>query len=187
LIEGHGAPWKVTTLQDRCSFCCDSPEPKPPPAPPATCTTVCTEQTCIDLTGIAGYGGAFTDDLTDYIVWQACSVIPAPGDPYGGSYQSPATVLDVWYSMFKGLRGVYGYRTLMNIYNRVGGPFGKDIGYGFQNLSAWFKETDNNYFRHKNGNNYGSVVIVTGHEADRVYDTTPLKLPSSLTMWWAHP
>jgi hypothetical protein len=65
LIEGHGLPWWISTE----SNCCD----------------------VVDLTKISGYGGLNANgEITDYVIWQSCSVIPAPGDPYGGNYNSPA-------------------------------------------------------------------------------------------------
>ncbi len=122
----------------------------------------------------------------DYDVQCALFDIAAGGTQIGTTQTVPAVVvasglftvqLDFGVNAFPGAD-----RFLQIGVRPVGGG-----SYGFQNLSAWFKETDNNYFRHKNGYNYGSAVIVPGHEADRVYDTAPLKLPSSLTMWWAHP
>ncbi|HVN74768.1 MAG TPA: hypothetical protein VMT19_00510 [Thermoanaerobaculaceae bacterium] len=162
LIEGHGAPWTITTLQN----CCD----------------------VIDLPLITGFGGYHTpSELTDYVVWQSCDVIPAPGDPYGFDYQAPASPFDVWFTIFQGLRGTYGYHTTMNIWNGVAKAFGGDLGWGVQNLSAWFTECDNNVFHHGGGWNYGSAVVISGQEGDTLYDTCPLPPPGSLTIWWQHP
>ncbi len=162
LIEGHGAPWSITTLQN----CCD----------------------VIDLPLITGFGGYHTPgELTDYVVWQSCDVVPAPGDPYGFDYQAPATPFDVWFTIFQGLRGTYGYHTTMNIWNGVAKAFGGDLGWGAQNLSAWFAECDSNVFGHNNGWNYGSAVLISGQEGDTLYDTCALPPPGSLTIWWQHP
>jgi hypothetical protein len=162
LIEGHGAPWLITTEKN----CCD----------------------VIYLPNITGFGG-FHDpsELTDYVIWQSCDVIPAPGDPYGGAYTSPASPFDVWFHMFQGMRGTYGYHTTMNIWNGVGSAFGGDMGWGVPNLSAWFTECNNNVFHHGGGWNYGSAVLISGHEGDSLYDTCPLPPPGSLTIWWQHP
>ena len=162
LIEGHGLPWWISTEKN----CCD----------------------VIDLTQITGFGGYHTPgELTDYVVWQSCSVVPAPGDPYGGNYASPASPFDVWFTIFQGLRGTYGYRSEMNIWNGVGMAFASDIGFGVANLSAWFTECSNNVFHHGNGWNYGSAVLISGQESDTLYDTCALPPPGSLTIWWQHP
>ncbi len=162
LIEGHGLPWWISTEKN----CCD----------------------VINLTAITGFGGFHTPgELTDYVIWQSCSVVPAPGDPYGGNYASPASPFDVWFTIFQGLRGTYGYRTEMNIWNGVGKAFGLDTGFGAPNLSAWFTECNNNVFHHNGGWNYGSAVVVSGQEGDTLYDTCPLPPPGSLTIWWQHP
>ncbi len=162
LIEGHGLPWWISTEKN----CCD----------------------VIDLRNITGFGGYHDPgELTDYVIWQSCDVIPAPGDPYGGNYISPATPWDVWFTVFQGMRGTYGYRTTMNIWNGVGAAFGGDLGWGAANLPAWFTECDNNVFHHGGGWNYGSAVVVSGQEGDSLYDTCPLPPPGSLTIWWQHP
>lgn len=162
LIEGHGGQWIISTL----SNCCD----------------------VIDLPKISGFGGYHSPaELTDYVIWQSCDVVPAPGDPYGFNFQSPASPFDVWFGMFQGMRGTYGYRTTMNIWNGVGAAFGGDLGIGAANLSAWFTECNNNVFHHGGGWNYGSAVLISGHEGDTLYDTCPLPPPGSLTIWWQHP
>jgi hypothetical protein len=162
LIEGHGGQWIISTLKN----CCD----------------------VIDLPKITGFGGYHSPaELTDYVIWQSCDVVPAPGDPYGFNYTSPHSPFDVWFGMFDGMRGTYGYRTTMNIWNGVGAKFGGDLGIGAANLSAWFTECNNNVFHHGGGWNYGSAVLVSGHEGDTLYDTCPLPPPGSLTIWWQHP
>lgn len=162
LIEGHGAPWLITTLMN----CCD----------------------VIYLPSITGFGGYHAPaELTDYVIWQSCDVIPAPGDPYGGAYAAPASPFDVWFHMFQGMRGTYGYHTTMGIWNGVAKAFGADLGWGAQNLAAWFAECNSGVQHHDNGWNYGAVVLVSGHEGDTLYDTCPLPPPGSLTIWWQHP
>ncbi len=161
LIEGHGAPWEITTEKN----CCD----------------------VIDLTKIAGYGGFNgSGGVTSYVAWHSCDVIPAPGDSYGGNYQSPASPWDVWWKIFNGMRGNYGYHTTMFICDGVGGNFGQQCGMGVANLNGWFHSIDNNVFGHLNGWDYGSAVIISGHENDCIYDTTPATA-NSLTIWWQHP
>jgi len=162
LIEGHGAPLIISTLKD----CCD----------------------VINVTDITGYGAySALGGRTDYIQWQSCDVVPAPGDPYGGNYQSPATPWTTWFKVFKGMRGTYGYHTTMHIWNGVSGPFANAMGWGVSNLSAWFSSINNGVFHHDNGWNYGSAVLVCGHEGDRIYDNSPLPAPGCLTIWWQHP
>jgi len=162
IIEGHGLPWWISTR----SNCCD----------------------VIDLNQIAGYGGFNgKGGQTDYIVWKSCSVIPAPGDSYGGDYSSPHSPFDVWWGIFKGLRGTYGFRSEMWIDDDISQGFAFDIGVGAASLSAWFHATDNCKWDHSSGMEYGSAVLVSGHEGDRAYDTAPLSPPGSLTIWWQHP
>jgi hypothetical protein len=162
VIEGHGLPWWISTSKN----CCD----------------------VIDLRSIAGYG-AFNGKRgqTDYIVWKSCSVIPAPGDPYGTNYQSPASPFDVWFTIFQGMRGTYGFRTEMWIDDDISLPFAMNIGVGAANLASWLHATDNCKWDHSSGFEYGSAVLISGHEGDRAYDTTPLPVPGSLTIWWQHP
>ena len=162
LIEGHGAPLIISTDGD----CCD----------------------VINVTDITGYGAySSLGGRTDYIQWQSCDVVPAPGDPYGGNYQSPATPWTTWFKVFKGMRGTYGYHTTMHIWNGVSGPFASSMGWGVPNLSAWFSSINNGVFHHDNGWNYGSAVLACGHEGDRIYDNSPLPAPGCLTIWWQHP
>ena len=61
------------------------------------------------------------------------------------------------------------------------------MGFGAQNLSAWFSECNANVFGHNGGWNYGSAVLIAGHEGDTIYDTCPLPPPGTLTIWWQHP
>jgi len=162
IIEGHGLPWWISTSGN----CCD----------------------VIDLPKIAGYGGFNgKNGQTDYIVWKSCSVIPAPGDPYGTDYQSPATPFDVWWTIFQGLRGTYGFRTEMWIDDDISQGFAFNIGLGAANLASWFHATDNCKWDHSSSMEYGSAVLVSGHEGDRAYDSAALPRPGSLTIWWQHP
>ena len=162
IIEGHGLQWWISTSGN----CCD----------------------VIDLPKIAGYGGFNgKNGLTDYIVWKSCSVIPAPGDPYGTDYQSPATPFDVWWTIFQGMRGTYGFRTEMWIDDDISQSFAFNVGLGAANLASWFHATDNCKWDHSSGMEYGSAVLVSGHEGDRAYDSAALPRPGSLTIWWQHP
>jgi hypothetical protein len=161
-IEGHGLPWWISTEKN----CCD----------------------VIDLIQITGFGGYHDPgELSDYMIWQSCDVIPAPCDLYGGNFVSPATPWDVWFNMFQRMRGTYGYRTTMNIWNGVGEAFGDDLGWGAANLSAWFTQCNNNIFHHGSYWNYGRAVLVSGQEGDALYDACALPPPRSLTIWWQHP
>lgn len=160
LIEGHGAPWLCTCYQNNADV--------------------------IHLNVSPGYGTfARTGEVTAYIVWQSCDVIPEPGHAFDGDFQS-GTAWDVWWRVFKGMRANFGYRTLMHICNGVGGIFGVYAGIGCQNTSAWLSATDQGVFNHSNGWDYGSTVLVTGHEGDTIYNNSQLSPPGSLTMWWIH-
>jgi len=166
LIEGHGAPWVITCYKDYGN------------GPGSN---------VVHLNQIAGYGtNQVPGEITSYIMWQSCDVIPEPGHPYEWDFQSPASAFDVWWQIFKGMRGNYGYRTLMHICNGVGNSFGVKIGLGLPNLWSWLDATDHSAFNHSNGWDYGSAVIVSGHENDRLYDNAQLPNPGSLTIWWIH-
>lgn len=161
LIEGHGAPWEITCYKNYGDV--------------------------IHLKQIKGYGASqVAGERTAYIVWQSCDVIPEPGHAYDGDFQSPATAWDVWWPIFKGMRGNFGYRTIMHICNGVGGAYGLTEGLGFHNVASWLDATENNVLGHYDGDDYGSCVIVSGHEGDTLYTNTQLAPPGSLTMWWIH-
>lgn len=162
LFEGHGAPWEVSTY----SNCCD----------------------LIYYPSIPGYGAYHSgSEITNYICWHTCDSIPAPGDPYGGDYSSPAGPFDVWWNIFQGMRGTYGSRTTVDIYDGVGPNFAAAAGLGVPNLSAWFNAESNDATGHGGGWDYASAVIISGHENDCIYDTGQASPPGSLTMWWQHP
>ena len=161
LFEGHGAPWSVTTY----SNCCDT----------------------IDYRTLPGYGGNNGKaGETAYIVWHTCDSIPAPGDPYGFNYQSPATPFDTWWHVFRGLRGTYGARTTVDIYDGCGPAFAFSAGLGVPNLAAWFSAETNDATGHHDNWNMGSAVILSGHENDCIYDNAAGAIPGSLTIWWQH-
>ncbi|MFX9038859.1 hypothetical protein ABTN43_19805, partial [Acinetobacter baumannii] len=68
----------------------------------------------IDLTQIAGYGANRLNGKTAWCIWQSCDVVPVPGDGYGGNF-THGSAFDVWWTIFKGMRGNFGYRTTMGI------------------------------------------------------------------------
>lgn len=152
----------------------------------------------IELENIAGYGNAGgSGETTNYILWKGCTVIPVPDDPYCAAYKSPAKPSDVWFKIFNGMRGTYGFRTEMYIDDRVGGPFGVSIGVGAPILSAWFQSLDTSQWGHSTGGGrngcpftqdpgmeYGAAVLVCGREQDSAYDTESLPAPQCLTIWW---
>jgi hypothetical protein len=173
--EGHGNMWRTATVGDWSKI--------------------------IELDKITGYGAATgKGEITNYVLWKGCAIIPAPGDPYCAEYQSPANWYDVWFTMFQGMRGAYGFRTEMWIDDEAGGPFGANIGLGSANLNAWFHATDNSQWDHDStlngtdgcpfpsdpGPEYGDAVIACGHENDRAYDTGNVPATSCLTIWWQH-
>jgi hypothetical protein len=160
LYEGHGAPWLATTYSNNADL--------------------------IDYRTLPGYGGNNgKNGKTAFIIWHTCDSIPAPGDPHANYYQSPAGPFDIWFGVFKGLRGTYGARTTVGIYNNAGPAFAFAAGLGMPNLNAWFNA--NNAGGHSGGWNYGSAVILAGHENDRIYDNAAGPSAGALTMWWQHP
>lgn len=160
-IQGHGAPWVITCYKNYGEV--------------------------IHLNQIAGYGtNQVPGERTAYVIWQSCDVIPQPGHPYEFDFTSPHSAFDVWWGIFKGMRGNYGYRTLMHICNGVGNLFGFRVGWGMTNVSSWLASTDLSIFAHAGGLDYGSCVIVSGHEGDCIYQNAQLPNPGSLTMWWIH-
>jgi len=162
LYEGHGAPWLVTTR----SNCCD----------------------VIDYRTLPGYGGLNgKNGKTAYIVWHTCDSIPTPIDPYAGYYTSPHGPFDVWFNVFRGLRGTYGARTTVDIYDGAGPAFAFSTGLGVPALSAWLHAEANAVTGHHDNWDMGSAVLLTGHENDCIYDITPGNIPGSLTMYWQHP
>ena len=160
MIEGHGAPWIMTTLGNGSDV--------------------------LHVNQFAGFGGnRAAGQKTNYLVFHSCSLVPRPGSPFGADYTS-GSAFDAWWGVFKGMRGAYGYHVTMYICDGVGGSFGTKIGLGVPNLAAWLDSTANNRIGHPNGFGYGSAVIVSGRENDRLYDTGNLPNPSNLTMWWNH-
>jgi hypothetical protein len=122
---------------------------------------------------------------TSYMLFAACSLIPAPGDPYGGAYTS-GSPWDVWWNVFWGMHGVYGFRTTAGKQSCVDafGNFGIAAGVGHPNLSAWLNTTSS--LNHGSNWNYGAIVLPSGSENDNMYNTTARAKASSLTIWWNH-
>ncbi len=160
MLEGHGAPWIMTTLSNNSDV--------------------------LHLNKFAGFGGnRAPGQKTNYLVFHSCSLVPVPGSAFGWDYTS-GSPFNVWWGVFKGMRGAYGYHVTMYICDGVGGSFGTKIGLGTPNLAAWLDSTANNRIGHPNGFGYGSAVLVSGRENDRLYDTGNLSNPGGLTMWWNH-
>ncbi len=159
LLEGHGAPWLITTRDNGHDI--------------------------IHLNQIAGFGSLMGGgEKTAYVIWHSCDVIPVPGDPMGGDFNS-GSAWDVWWHLFRGMRGTYGYRTTMAICDGVMSGFGDHAGRGSANVSAWMNETGGQWWlRFWNGWDHGSAVILAGHENDCIYDNNGSPAPGSLTMWW---
>ncbi|RYX85305.1 hypothetical protein EON83_06840 [bacterium] len=159
-LEGHGAPWIMTTYKNNGGIIHAN-----------------------QMTGLGANTGL--GEITTYMVWQGCDIVPVPGDGFGGDYSS-GSAFSVWWRIFKGMRGAYGYHTTMGICNEVGGGFGFRSGLGIPTLSAWLSSTASSPQGHPDGWNYGSAVIVAGHENDTLYNTSALPNPTRLTMWWNH-
>lgn len=132
-----------------------------------------------------GGGGNPDQCYTSYLLIASCSMIPAPGDPYGGSYTS-GSPFDVWWKMFWGLHGVYGFRTTAGKQAAVDAfaSFGLRTGLCHPNVAAWLDSTS--ALSHSSNWNYGSIVIASGRENDIIYDTSARAKANSLTMWWNH-
>ena len=166
LMEGHGAPWEFTTLMNYGDVVhLNRPE--------------------------VGFGKNHSPsggptEVTAYVQFQSCDVVPEPGHAYEGDFTS-GTAWDVWWHLFKGMHACFGYRTLMGIWNDVSIGFGTRLGMGCPAVSAWLDATNAGPYGHANGWNYGNTVFVTGHGGDHIYDVTPLPNAGSLTMIWCHP
>ena len=161
LIEGHGAPWLITCLQNNADV--------------------------IHIKNIPGLGKlADSSEINNWVEWHSCDVIPAPGDGFGGDFGS-GTVWDVWWHMFQGMKGNLGYRTTMAICDGVSKDFGWKIGLGMAVVPSWINTTAGESDLHDIGWDYGSAVFYSGRDGDSLYATQQLPKPSSLTMWWIHP
>ena len=124
-----------------------------------------------DLLNIFGYGPSVGNgrgmivstlfEITNYILWKGCAIIPAPGDPFDqpGNWNPggpKANWWDLWRQMFQGMKGAYGFRTEMWIVDGTGGPFATDISLGVPNLNAWLSAVDNNALGHVAGLGFGN-------------------------------
>jgi|GEM_PF-3946732 len=160
MLEGHGLPWWMSCYENWGDV--------------------------INIWSMTGFGGnAGLSEVTAYMIWHSCEVIPAPGDPYGGNYSSGGP-FDVWWHIFRGLRGTYGYRTTMAICDGVGGSYGDQISRSVPMLSSWLGITGGLWYYHIIGWDYGSAVILSGHEGDTLYNNSPGATPGGLTIWWNH-
>jgi hypothetical protein len=160
LIEGHGAPWLITCLQNNADV--------------------------IHINSIPGLGKqAAVSEINNWVEWHSCDVIPAPIDSFGGDFAS-GTCWDVWWHMFRGMTGNLGYRTTMAICDGVSQDFGFMIGRGMPVVSSWINTTASRSDLHDIGWDYGSAVVVTGNDGDNMYSTAQLPNASNLTMWWIH-
>ena len=163
LIEGHGAPWLFSTYKDYGDY------------------------EAVHLNQMPGFGYyQNTGEITAYIEFQGCDIVPEPGHAFGGDFTS-GSAWDVWWHLFKGLHACVGYRTLMHIWNGVSAPFATKLAMGCPVTTSWLEATNSGYFGHSGGLDYGNVVYVTGHAADTIKDVTPLPSPGSLSMVWCHP
>ena len=162
LIEGHGAPWLFSTYKDYGDY------------------------EAVHLKQMPGFGAyQAAGEVTSYIEFQGCDIIPEPGHAFGGDFTS-GTAWDVWWHLFKGLHACVGYRTLMHIWNGVSAPFATKLAMGCPVAASWLDATNSGYFGHSAGLDYGNVVYVTGHGADTLKDVTPVPSPGSLSMIWCH-
>ena len=124
-----------------------------------------------NLSNIFGYGPSVGNgrgmivstlfEITNYILWKGCAIIPAPGDPFDqpGNWNPggpKANWWDLWRQMFQGMKGAYGFRTEMWIADGTGGPFATNISLGVPNLNAWLSAVDNNALGHEAGLGFGN-------------------------------
>lgn len=133
----------------------------------------------------SGGGGNPDACYTSYLLFASCSMIPAPGDPFGGKYTS-GSPFDVWWNMFWGLHGIYGFRTTAGKSAAVDAfaGFGLRTGLCHPNVAAWLDSTSS--LDHGSNWNYGSIVIASGRESDIIFNTTARPKATSLTIWWNH-
>jgi len=164
VVVSHGAPWQFSSLSNYGEW--------------------------TDLHNMNHFGansgvGNPDQDYTSYMLFTACSMMPAPGDPFGGTYTS-GSPFDVWWNMFWGFHGIYGFRTTAGKQACVDGfgAFGHAVGLGHPNLAAWLDATS--ALNHGGNNNYGTIVLGSGFENDTIFNTTARKKATSLTMWWNH-
>lgn len=165
VVIAHGQPWGFSSLSNYGEW--------------------------VDLHNMDHYGQASgttnpSHDYTSYMLFTACSMMPAPGDPYGGYYTSGGP-FDVYWNIFWGMHGMYGFRTTAGK-NSCDTAFSQFGGLGALHVpltSAWMNVTSG--LDHSNNWNYGTAVLPSGREADTMFDTQALAPASSLTMWWNHP
>lgn len=161
LMEGHGDHWLFTTR----SNCCDV--------------------VYLNSTSQPGYGGN-GGGIMAYLILKGCDIIPAPIDVSNWP--------DPWWRIFKGLHQAIGFRTTMYINDDISYNFGKSIGNNGNIVDSWFAAT-NSCFSYQwqrliGGSvpGYGSVVMVTGHQGDKIYYTAPAPNADSagLTIWYQY-
>jgi hypothetical protein len=145
---------------------------------------------CCDLVDIntipGGYGSSASGQLRFWAI-HSCEVVPAPDDT--ANWPNP------WWSIFKGLHSVVGYRTVMFINDDVGFPFGFMLSIGMPVVSAWLS-TVHGASAYSGNPTYpahggivrpmgrASAITVCGRENDTVYDTTNIGPPSCLRVFW---
>ena len=164
MLVAHGQPWGFSSLSNYGEW--------------------------VDMHSLDHYGQALgssnpSHDYTSYIAVASCSMMPAPGDPHGGYYTSGGP-FDVYWNIFWGLHGMYGFRTTAGKAACVDGmsTFGLFAGFGAPLAASWINMTSGQ--DHSNNWNYGTAVYPTGRDLDTMYNLEALPKATNLTMWWTH-
>lgn len=145
----------------------------------------------VDMHKMDHYGANYpsgnpSHDYTSYMLLTGCSLMPAPGDGYGGYFTS-GSCFDVYWNIFWGMHGMFGYRTTAGKQDcdTSFSNFGYAAGLGCPLVGSWMNATGS--LDHSSNWNYGTAVINSGREGDTMYNTEALPAAGSLTMWWNHP
>jgi hypothetical protein len=164
VVVAHGAPWEFSSLSNYGEW--------------------------VDLHNMDSYGqnspsGNPSHDFTSYMLFTACSMMPAPGDAHGGDYTTGGP-FDVYWNIFHGMHGLYGYRSTAGKQDCVNSfsSLAYAGGAGASLVAAWMNATGG--LDHSNGWNYATAVLPTGRESDNMYNITALPAATSLSMWWNH-
>jgi hypothetical protein len=164
LAEGYSGPWFFTTR------------------------TNCCESVNLDKLGQIGFGDR-SDAGMRFLILKGGPAIPAPPDRRDW--------VNSWWRLFKGLRMALGFRTAAYINDEVSGHFARHAAEGCRVLDTWFHVLDESLpyqverlwgDHSENARGYGSVVMITGHEGDTIYElaAAPYASLAGLSIWFQH-
>jgi hypothetical protein len=132
----------------------------------------------IKMDGIPGYGvNSYLGGRTDYVIWKSCSVLPAPVDD-GNCWSH-------YFPIFKGLRGMYGFRNVSYLNDGILEDFAHDIGMGVPLLTAWFDAAEASPCHWY----YGDCAVAIspeGLDSQTIYNNNGVANPDKLHMWWQY-